>query len=190
MKIGLFFGSFNPVHIGHLIIANYILNELAVEQIWFIVSPLNPFKIEQTLLDENDRLELVKEAIADDQRMVASDVEFQLPKPSYTYVTLDHLRKNFSQHTFVVIMGSDSFRSLNNWKNFEEIVSQHQIIIYQRPGFDVTNKINAQMKVVDAPMLNISSTNIRELVSKGKSIRYLVPDSVRETIESNGFYKK
>jgi len=190
MDIGLFFGSFNPIHIGHLIIANHVLNESAVERMWFIVSPLNPFKSQQSLLDQYERLGLVKEAIANDERILASDVEFQLPKPSFTYVTLNYLRTNFAQHNFSLIMGSDSFQSLNKWKNFQEITSKHKIVIYQRPGFEVTNEMNAEIQLVNAPLLNISSTEIRDLISKGKSIRYLVPDSAREKIESKGFYRK
>ena len=190
MNIGLFFGSFNPIHIGHLIIVNSILNEAVVEKVWLVVSPLNPFKTGTFLLPEADRLELANGSVAHDPRIVASDVEFKLPRPSFTYVTLDHLRRNFSQHKFSIIMGSDSFQDLPKWKNFGEIIDNHEIIIYRRPSFEVENKINARVHILDAPLLEISSTEIRELVDKGKSIRYLVPDSVREIIEERDFYKK
>jgi nicotinate-nucleotide adenylyltransferase len=190
MNTGLFFGSFNPIHIGHLIIINHILNLEKVERICLIVSPLNPLKDENSLLDENDRFELVKASVLGDERVIASDVEFQLPRPSFSYYTLHHLRSNFPQHHFAIIMGSDSFQSLHKWKNFEEITASHKIFIYRRPGFKVDNKIDAEIEIVNAPLLNISSTEIRELIQTGKSIRYLVPDKVREQIERNTFYKK
>src|SRR4030095_6349725 len=190
MDTGLFFGSFNPIHIGHLIIANHILNLGKVERTWLIVSPLNPFKAQNSLLDEYDRFELVKASVCGDERILASDVEFQLPRPSFSYYTLQHLRTNFPQHNFSIIMGSDSFQSLQKWKNFEEITGNHKIFIYRRPGFDVDNKIDVEIEIVKAPLLNISSTEIRGLIQTGKSIRYLVPDKVREQIERNMFYKK
>jgi nicotinate-nucleotide adenylyltransferase len=190
MDTGLFFGSFNPIHVGHLIIVNHILNLGKVERIWLIVSPLNPFKDENSLLDENDRFALVKSSVLDDERIIASDVEFQLPRPSFSYNTLHYLRSNFPQDNFSIIMGSDSFQSLNKWKNFEEITANHKIFIYRRPGFEVDNKIDAEIEIVNAPLLNISSTDIRELIQTDKSIRYLVPDKVREQIERNMFYKK
>src|SRR5215471_20777862 len=146
MRIGLFFGSFNPIHIGHLIIANWVLNETDLDKIWLVVSPQNPFKAESDLLSEIDRLALVQKAIMGDPRIVGSDIEFQLSKPSYTYRTLTLLKENYPGNTFFLIMGSDSFQDLHKWKNFESIVSNHKILIFQRLGFDVTNNINAQIQ--------------------------------------------
>lgn len=190
MKIGLYFGSFNPIHVGHLIIANHILNQGEVDRIWFVVSPLNPFKESATLLNEYDRLHLVQKAIEADPRLKASDIEFSLPKPSYTIHTLAYLTEKYPEHTFSIIMGSDGFENLDKWKNPETIIKNHQIIIYKRPGFEVHNKLNADITIMNAPLLEISSTHIRDLVKSGKSIKYLVPPSVEEEILASGLYKK
>ena len=190
MKIGLYFGSFNPIHVGHLIIGNHILNQGEVDRIWFVVSPLNPFKESATLLNEYDRLHLVQKAIEADPRLKASDIEFSLPKPSYTIHTLAYLTEKYPEHTFSIIMGSDGFENLDKWKNPETIIKNHQIIIYKRPGFEVHNKLNADITIMNAPLLEISSTHIRDLVKSGKSIKYLVPPSVEEEILASGLYKK
>ena len=168
MKIGLFFGSFNPIHTGHLIIANYILNETKLDKIWFVVSPVNPFKISADLLDERARLFLVKAAIHKDERIVASDVEFQLPKPSFTINSLLFLKDAHPDLEFSIIMGSDNFRDLNKWKDYEAIISNYKILIYLRTGFEVKNKFNADAEVLNAPILDISSTEIRKLIETRK----------------------
>ena len=173
MKIGLFFGSFNPVHVGHLIMANHILNQDLVERVWFIVSPQNPLKEKSTLLRDYDRLFLVKVATEDDLRIKASDIEFHLPQPSYTINTLTYLKEKYKNDDFVIIMGSDSFQNLDRWKNYENLVANYDLIIYRRSGFEVVNNLNAKIKVIDAPFLDISATEIRELVKSGKSIRYM-----------------
>jgi nicotinate-nucleotide adenylyltransferase len=190
MNIGLYFGSFNPIHVGHLIIANHILNESAVEKIWFVVSPQNPFKESANLMNEYDRLHLVQKAIEEDPRLKASDIEFSLPKPSYTVHTLAYLKEKYPEHHFQIIMGSDGFQNLGNWKNAEFIIENYPIIIYRRPGFEVHNTLNAKITIMDAPLLDISSTHIRELIRSGKSIRYLVPAAVEEEILASGFFKK
>lgn len=190
MKIGLYFGSFNPVHVGHLIIVNHILNESELEKIWFIVSPLNPFKDSHNLMNEYDRLHLVKKAIEEDPRLKASDIEFSLPKPSYTVHTLAYLKEKYPDHSFSIIMGSDSFQNLGKWKNPETLIENYPIIIYKRPGFDVNNKLNANITIMDAPLLEISSTHIRELIKAGKSIKYLVPSNIEEEILSSTFFRK
>lgn len=189
MKIGLYFGSFNPVHFGHLIIANHILNETDIEKLWFVVSPQNPFKINATLLDKYQRLYLLKIATENDNRIKVSDIEFKLPQPSYTTVTLAHLREKFPEHQFSIIMGSDSFQNLHKWKNYEAIVSDHSVYVYRREGFALTNHVNARLTIVDAPLLEISATQIRKLIKLEKSIRYMVPEKVREEIEKGGYYK-
>lgn len=190
MKIGLYFGSFNPIHVGHLIIANHVLNETDLERIWFIVSPQNPLKHNNSLLNEYDRLHLIRTAIEDDPRMKVSDIEFYLPKPSYTINTLTFLKEKYPEHNFSVIMGSDSFQNIHKWKNHEAITGNYTIYVYKRPGFDIQKVNTEKIKILDAPLLEISATNIRELVKKGKSIRYMVPEKIREEIEGNLFFKK
>lgn len=190
MKIGLYFGSFNPIHIGHLIIANHILNESELKMIWFIVSPLNPFKDSQNLMNEYDRLHLVRKAIEEDTRLKASDIEFSLPKPSYTVHTLAYLKEKYPDYSFSIIMGSDGFQNLDKWKNAGIITKNYPIIIYRRPGFDVSNKLNAKITIINAPLLEISSTHIRESIKTGKSIKYLVPSSIENEILSSNFFRK
>lgn len=190
MNIGLYFGSFNPVHVGHLIIANHILNETPIEKIWFVVSPQNPFKPSQGLLNEYHRLHLVRLATEDDIRIKASDIEFNLPRPSYTATTLAYLAEKFPENRFSIIMGSDSFQNLPKWKNYETIVKNYQVYVYKRPGFEVTNGIGADLHLLDAPLLELSATRIREYIKEGKSARYMVPDKVLEEIEKGGYYKK
>lgn len=190
MKIGLYFGSFNPVHAGHLIIANHLLNSTDLQRIWFIVSPQNPFKENNTLLNEYSRLHLLKVATEDDTRVRVLDIEFGLPKPSYTSVTLIHLEEKYPGNEFSIIMGSDSFQNLHKWKNYEAIIKNYSIYIYLRPDFEIKNDIDAEIKIVNAPLIQISSTEIRHLIRDGKSIRYLVPDKVREEIEKGGYYRE
>ena len=189
MNIGLYFGSFNPVHTGHLIIANHILNETGIEKIWFIVSPQNPFKSSAALLNEYNRLHLLKLATEEDLRIKVSDIEFGLPKPSYTSVTLAHLQEKNPNHQFSIIMGSDSFQNLHKWKNADYIIKNYPINVYLRPGFEIQNSLNTKLNIVDAPLLQISATHIRQLIKEGKSIRYMVPENVREEIEKGNYYK-
>lgn len=189
MKIGLFFGSFNPVHIGHLIIANHVLNNSDLKQVWMVVSPQNPFKQSSSLLNEYSRLHLIQAAIEGEYHIKASKVEFELPKPSYTIDTLTYLTEKYPQHEFSIIMGSDSFCNLPKWKNYKVIIKNHPLYIYTRPGFSVENIFDATIKILDAPLLEISSSQIRNLIKEGKSIRYLLPDSVKEEIEKNNYYR-
>ena len=189
MKIGLYFGSFNPVHVGHLIVANHILNETDIKKIWFIVSPQNPLKTESTLLNEYHRLHLIRLATEDDKRIKVSDIEFNLPKPSYTANTLTYLSEKQPDLKFSIIMGSDSFQNIQQWKNHDSIIKNYPIIVYIRPGFEVQNKINANPQIADAPLLQLSSTQIRQFIKERKSIRYMVPDKVLEEIEKGGYYK-
>ena len=188
MEIGLYFGSFNPIHTGHLIIANHFLNFTELKKIWFVVSPQNPFKDQASLLNEYHRLHLLKLAIEGDNRMKAVDIEFRLPKPSYTATTLIHLEEKYPGNQFRIIMGSDSFQNIDKWKNYESIVRNYPIYVYMRQGHEIRNHVNANLNIIDTPLIQISATVIRKLIKEKKSVRYLVPDKVKEEIESGGYY--
>lgn len=189
MHIGLYFGSFNPIHVGHLIVANHIVEETGIDKVWFVVSPHNPLKDAHSLLNEYDRFHLVSLAIEDNNKFRASNVEFSMPKPSYTIDTLTYLSEKFPLEQFSVIMGSDSFQNIQRWKNFEQLVSQYSIIVYNRPGFEVKETHGANLTVVDAPLLEISSTHIRKQIKAGKSVRYILPENVWQYVVENRYYK-
>lgn len=189
MKIGLYFGSFNPVHTGHCIIASHVVSHTALDQIWFVISPQNPFKKSNALLNEYDRLYLVQLALEGETLLKASDIEFGLPRPSYTSDTLIYLHEKYPQHEFALVMGSDGFQNLNQWKNAELIMRNYPIYVYKRPGFHLQNNTRLSQELPDAPQLLISSTHIRECIKQKKSIRYLVPEKVKDEIEKNGYYR-
>ena len=190
MEVGLYFGSFNPIHHGHLIIASHILYNSDLDQLWFIVSPQNPLKQSVGLLNEYHRLYLVQLSVEEEKNMRAIDIEFKLPKPSYTIDTLTYLGEKYPDHSFSVIMGSDSFQNISRWKNYEQILKNYRIYIYPRSGSSEIEKYpNTRITVVKAPILEISATQIRNNIKEGKPIRFLVPDKVREEIEKNGYYK-
>jgi len=190
MNIGLYFGSFNPIHIGHLIIANHVLNETNIARIWFIVSPQNPLKKSNSLLNEFDRLHMVRLAVQDDNRIKCSDIEFNLSKPSFTTNTLAFLSEKYPENKFSIIMGSDSYQNLDKWKNFETIVSNYSIYVYKREGHEINRFWGHDPTILNAPLIQVSATQIREYIKAGKSIRYLVPEIVREEIETRKFYKQ
>lgn len=189
MHIGLYFGSFNPIHIAHLIIASYTKHTTDIQQIWFVITPHNPHKNRTSLLNEYDRLHLVQIAIQNDPFLRASDIEFNLPKPSYTCYTLTTLREKYPQHTFSIIMGADSFSNLAHWKNYKSIVESHKIYIYNRNNIEIINTIQADIELLNAPLLDISSSKIREMIQLKIPIRYLVPDVVADEIEKSGYYR-
>ena len=189
MKIGLYFGSFNPIHHGHLIIATHLINQTNLGEVWLMVSPQNPFKNSAVLLNEHHRYHLVQTALENETKLKASNIEFKLPKPSYTVNTLTYLKEKYPQHEFHIIMGSDGFQNINKWHNAEVIIKHYPIYIYKRPGFEITETFGANVHVLEAPMLEISSTHIRKLIRENKSIRYLMPENVREEIEKNNYYK-
>jgi nicotinate-nucleotide adenylyltransferase len=191
MKVGLYFGSFNPIHHGHLVIANFILEHAHLDQVWFVVSPQNPLKRSATLLNEYHRLHLVRLAVENESRLKASDIEFKLPKPSYTVDTLAYLQEKYPKEEFSVIMGSDSFQNLTKWKNYRWLLKNYPIYVYRRPEHEnPPNYPDARhVEIVDAPLLPISSTDIRNKIKNGQSVRYLLPDSVLEEIEKSGYYR-
>lgn len=190
MRIGLYFGSFNPVHHGHLIIASYFLQHTDLDQVWFVVSPQNPLKPSAGLLNEYHRFYLVQLAVEAEPDLKASDIEFRLPKPSYTVDTLAYLQEKYPGHQFSIIMGSDSFQNLSKWKNYQYILQHYPIYVYRRPGHDIVNEFpDAKVTIMDAPLLQISATHIRNNIKEGKSIRYLVPEKVLDEIERNGYYR-
>ena len=190
MKVGLYFGSFNPIHHGHLLIASYILNHTELKQVWFVVSPQNPLKPAASLLNEYHRLYLVQLAVEGENNLKASDIEYKLPRPSYTIDTLTYLQEKYPNHEFSVIMGSDSFLNLPRWKNGEWLLQHYPIYIYIRPGYENLPDYPGAKSIhrLNAPLLPISSTEIRKNLKEGKSIRYLLPESVRSEIERNGYY--
>jgi nicotinate-nucleotide adenylyltransferase len=189
-KVGLFFGSFNPIHIGHLIIANIMAENTDLDKVWFVVSPQNPFKQSKGLLHEFDRYDLVKAAIADHYKLEVSDVEFNLPKPSYTSHTLAHLTEKFPTKNFKVILGEDNLTNFTKWKNHDQILSQFGLYVYPRPH--VTNSAlvrHPHVKMIEAPLLDISATYIRQCIKNNKSIKYLVPEPVEAMIRLKDFYR-
>lgn len=189
MKIGLYFGSFNPIHHGHLIIASHFINQTDLDEVWLIVSPQNPFKSSAVLLNEQHRYHLVQTALENETKIKASNIEFKLPKPSYTVNTLTYLKEKYPHHEFNIIMGSDGFQNLNKWHNADVIINNYPIYIYKRPGFEIKENFGANARIMEAPLLEISSTHIRKLIRENKSIRFLIPENVREEIEKNSYYK-
>jgi nicotinate-nucleotide adenylyltransferase len=193
MKIGLYFGTFNPIHVGHLIIANHMAENSDLEQIWLVVTPHNPHKQKSTLLDDYQRLHLVHLATEDYPKIKPSDIEFKLAQPNFTVHTLAHLKDHFPQHEFSLIMGEDNLNSLHKWKNFEYILENHNLYVYPRVSVnDENNDLLNHVRVhkVAAPIVEISSTFIRENIKSKKNFRPLLPEKVWEYIDHNNLYKK
>lgn len=194
MKIGLFFGSFNPIHVGHLIVANTMATNSNLDQVWFVVSPQNPFKKAKSLLHEFDRLDMVERAIADNSRLKATDVEFSMPRPSYTIDTLRKLQEKHPNHTFTLIMGEDNLEQFANWKAYEEILTDFGLYVYPRPARPGTLSqpspflTHPNVRVVHSPLLDISATFIRDAIRANRSIRYMVPEVVEQMIERKKFF--
>jgi nicotinate-nucleotide adenylyltransferase len=189
-KIGLFFGSFNPIHTGHLIIANIMAENTDLQKVWFVVSPQNPFKPSKTLLHEFDRFDMVKAAIGDNYKMEVTDVEFRMPKPSYTIDTLAVLSEKYPAKKFVVILGQDNLENFEKWKNYQQILEHYGLYVYPRPGVTESPLLrHSHVRLVPAPLLDISATYIRQCVHEGKSVRYLVPEPVETMIRSRNFYR-
>lgn len=191
MHIGLFFGSFNPVHVGHMVLANYMVSFTELEQVWFVVSPHNPLKEKSSLLDQNQRLHMVNLAIGDSPKLKSSNIEFNLSQPSYTINTLAHLKEKFPQHQFSLIMGEDNLQSFTKWKNYEEILKNHQLFVYPRLNSEPGDlKHHKKVVMTEAPLMEISSTMIRQSIKTKKDVSFFVPTPVWEYMDEMHFYKK
>lgn len=192
-KVGLFFGSFNPVHIGHIILANYILEHSDMQELWFVVSPHNPFKEKKTLLKDYNRLDMVQLAVKNYPKMQASNVEFALPQPSYTIDTLTYLKEKYPETNFALIMGEDNLSSLNKWKNADLLMKNHQIIVYPRLFDGQSTEKNyprhENITLVKAPVIELSATEIRQMIKDGKNVRPMLPPEVFEYLDGSSFYK-
>jgi len=191
MKVGLFFGSFNPIHNGHLVIAEYMATQTDLDEVWFVVSPHNPFKNKKNLANDYDRLAWVQDAIADNPKLKVSSIEFNLPQPSYTIVTLTLLREKFPEKKFHLIMGGDSLLSLPKWKNADILMRDFPIYVYTRPEYDTSSFQNNSHILIfkEVPQMNISASYIRNCLREGKSVRYLIPDIVLNAISLSSHYK-
>ncbi len=192
-NIGLYFGTFNPIHVGHLIIANHMVEYSDLDEIWMVVTPHNPFKKKSSLLDNHHRLEMVYKATQAYEKIIPSDIEFNLPQPNYTINTLVHLSEKFPKHQFNLIMGEDNLKSLHKWKNYEAILEDYQVYVYPRisEGNTITALINhPKIQKVDAPIIQVSSTMIRNAVKEGKNVGPLLAKEVWQYIDEMNFYKK
>lgn len=193
MKVGLFFGTFNPIHVGHLTIANHLVEYSDLDQVWFVVTPHSPFKKKNSLLDDHQRLEMVYRATKDYSKLKQSDIEFKLPQPNYTVNTLAHLEEKYPDHEFALIMGEDNLKSFHKWKNYQVILEMHDIYVYPRKSegkveteFDEHPKIHH----IAAPIMELSSTFIRKSIKAGKNVRPMLPENVWEYLDEMNFYKK
>lgn len=193
MKVGLYFGTFNPIHAGHLIIANHMAEYSDLDQVWLVVTPHNPHKKKSTLLDDHHRLQMVFLATENYTKLKPSDIEFRLPQPNYTVHTLAHLQEKFPAYEFSLIMGEDNLNSLHKWKNYEVIIQNHDIYVYPRLNSGEANPeltANARIHHINAPILELSSTFIRNSIKEGKNVKPLLPSNVWEYVEHNLFYTK
>lgn len=189
-KTGLFFGSFNPIHTGHLIIAEYMVENTDLEEVWFVVSPHNPLKDKKSLLADHHRLALVNLAIDDDPRLRACDIEFRLPKPSYTIDTLTYLSEKHPSMDFILISGTDIFPSFHKWKNYQELLKQYAFYIYNRPGYESGDYINHEnIRLFQAPLMEISASFIRQSIKEGREVKYMLPEKVYQYIREMHFYE-
>ncbi|MDO9510568.1 MAG: nicotinate (nicotinamide) nucleotide adenylyltransferase [Bacteroidales bacterium] len=187
---GLFFGSFNPIHVGHMVLANYFAEFVGLNELWFVVSPHNPLKERVSLLADHHRIEMVNLAIADDPRFRASDIEFHLPKPSYTIHTLTYLEEKYPGRKFALIVGGDNLESFNKWKNPEVILERFPLLVYARPGFDGGEFLkHPSVRIFEAPLMEISSSMIRMAIRQGKNMRFFLPPGVWKYMEEMNLYK-
>lgn len=189
LRTGIFGGSFNPIHIGHLALANYLCENDYIDELWFLVSPQNPFKQNEKLLDDKTRLRMVNAAVRGYGRFYVSDFEFSLPKPSYTINTLNKLSETYTDRDFYLIIGADNWAAFDRWKSPEEIISKHHVLVYPRLGYDIPEMLPQNVKAVDSPLIEVSSTFIRESISQGKDVRYFLHPAVYEIIEKESLYR-
>lgn len=192
MKIGLYFGTFNPIHIGHFIIANHLVEYSDLGQVWFVVTPQSPFKVKNSMLDNHHRLEMVYRATKDYPKLRPSNIEFGLPQPNYTINTLVYLQEKYPEHQFALIMGEDNLKSFHKWKNYELILEGHDIYIYPRLSEGhIETQFNSHPKIhhVDAPIMELSSTFIRNSIKEGKNVRPMLPEHVWKYLDEMNFYK-
>lgn len=189
-KTGLFFGSFNPVHIGHMIIANFMATQTDLDQVWMVVSPQNPLKSKASLASDYDRLHLVQLAIGDNPNLLASNIEFKLPQPSYTIDTLTYLKEKYPNRDFVLIMGGDNLATLQKWKNYEMILRDYAIYVYKRPNYPLGDLAeHPNVHTFEAPQMHISASYIRNCIKQGHSVQYLVPEPVYDSLENSRLYR-
>lgn len=189
MKIGLFFGSFNPFHIGHKAIASYIVEFTDLEKICFVVSPQNPFKKKPTLLDQHHRLMIIRMEIEDNSKLQVSDIEFSMPQPSYTIDTLLRLNEKHPENEFALIMGADNFQNFYKWKNYNQILENYLVYVYPRPGFKISTKHDNIYIVKGVPQMEISASFIRDSIKEGKDVSYLMPEKAWQYTDEMNFYK-
>jgi len=189
-RIGLFFGSFNPIHIGHMVIANWFVEYTDLDRVWFVVSPQSPFKEKKSMLADNHRLALVRQAIEDDSRFQVTDIEFRMPKPSYTIDTLTWLQEKYPDHNFTLLAGSDQLPTFDKWKNPQQILEFHRMYVYARPGYKGSKyDDHERVEVFHTPLMEISSTFIRRSIKEGRDMRYMLPEKVWQYIREMHFYE-
>ena len=189
MKIGLFFGSFNPVHIGHKVIASYLVDFTDLDKVMFVVSPQNPLKQKISLLDQYHRLQIIRAEIEDNSNLEVSDIEFDMPKPSYTIDTLVRLKEKYPENNYSIIMGSDNLQNFHKWKNYEQILEDYSIYVYPRPGYEISRSHKNIHIIEGVPQMEISSSFIRKSIKEGKDISYLMPEKAWIYTDEMNFYK-
>ena len=190
-KIGLFFGTYNPVHVGHMVIANYMVEFTDMDEVWMVVTPQNPFKQKDSILKDYDRLHLMQLAIGDDPRLKASNIEFDLPQPNYTVDTLVYLREKFPENNFALIMGADNLKHFHKWKNHEVILENHELYVYPRINSNEGGDLKYHYKVnyIEAPVMKISSSFIRKAIKDGRNVEHFMPSKVSEHVAQTALYK-
>jgi len=189
MKIGLFFGSFNPIHIGHKVIASYLVDFTDLDKVMFVVSPQNPLKQKISLLDQYHRLQIIRAEVEDNSKLEVSDIEFDMPKPSYTIDTLIRLKEKYPENDYSIIMGSDNFQNFHKWKNYEQILEDYSVCIYPRPGYEISESHKNIHVIEGVPQMEISSSFIRKSIKEGKDISYLMPEKAWVYTDEMNFYR-